>query len=285
MGRLTNRHLPRRARRNIEASRRRLLRELHGYDDVTFIQLRGNRGDELIWAGARAMLRDVDYREVHPDRLQRTSGQLALLAGCGGWCADFHGFAPDVLQQVEKRFEHVVVLPSTFEPSYGPVGDVLRASRARLFARDRVSYELVAPFADVGLAHDTAFFFDYTPYLRHGRGVLTAMRTDHASVADWDALGLDQADNVDISRTARTLDEWLWWIARHRHVRTDRAHVMIAAAMLGKSVTYHVTTDHKVSGIAAYGMDGLGVRNGDLERAAGSDDGETGVGLHSGTQE
>lgn len=260
------RHLgvPRPARRAIRASRRRLLDELRGHDDITFIQLRGNRGDELIWAGARALLRDVEYREAHPDRLQKAGGELALLSGCGGWCADFHGFAPDVLQEVERRFDHVVVLPSTFDPSYEPVGDVLRGSRARLYARDRTSYELVAPFANAGLAHDTAFFFDYSPYLRRGRGVLTAMRTDHASVADWDALGVHPGDNIDISRTARTLDEWLWWIARHEHVRTDRAHVMIAAAMLGKSVTYHTTTDHKVGGIAAYGMAGLDVRCGDV---------------------
>jgi exopolysaccharide biosynthesis predicted pyruvyltransferase EpsI len=50
------------------------------------------------------------------------------------------------------------------------------------------------------------------------------------------------------------MDHWLWTIARHDTVATDRAHVMIAAAMLGKRVEYHGTNYHKVTAIAEYSL-------------------------------
>lgn len=262
-----NKHLPRRTLRAIAASKDRLLAELNGCHDIVFVPLRGNMGDKLLWAGTRALLRNVRYREVHPSRLDDVSGQLALMAGSGGWCKDFHGFAPDILQRLESRFERVVVLPSTYEPSFALIAEIMSASRSRFYAREEVSRKLVEPFADVATAHDTAFFFDYTPYFILGEGTLHAMREDHASATDWSKIGIDPASNVDISLKARTMDEWLWTIARSRNVVTDRAHVMIAAAMLGKQVTYYPTTDHKVPAIASYQTSGLDLQRGEVEGA------------------
>ncbi|MGH9423877.1 MAG: glycosyltransferase family 2 protein, partial [Thermoanaerobaculia bacterium] len=49
-------------------------------------------------------------------------------------------------------------------------------------------------------------------------------------------------------------DEWLWTIARAAEVHTDRAHVMIAGAMLGKRVEIHPSKSHKVMAIADYAL-------------------------------
>ncbi len=252
-----NGHLPRRTRRHIEASRRTLLGEVAGESDVAFIPLRGNRGDELIWAGIRSLLRDVRHRELRPTELADAEGRLALVAGSGGWCPDFHGFAPDILVEATQRFDRVVLLPSTFVPAHEKVAGVLRETPARVYARDLISQALVAPLRPVAVAHDTAFFFDYAPWVRPGSGTLFALRADKASNVDWEALGVDPDENDDISDTATSLDQWLWRISGARRVHTDRAHVMIAAAMMGKSVTWYPTTDHKVPGIAEFGTDGL----------------------------
>lgn len=260
--RAVNGHLPRRLRHAIEASRTRLLRECTDAPDVTFIPLVGNRGDELIWAGVRSLLRDVDHREVPWKAVSDTGGSLALVAGSGGWCKDFHGLAHDVLLQAVERFERVVLLPSTFDPTYEPVAAALRATPARIWARDELSKGLMESVRPVEVAHDTAFFFDYGPWVRRGTGTLYAMRNDRSRVADWDALGIDPIRNDDISHTMKHLDQWLWHIAKHAVVHTDRAHVMIAAAMMGKSVVWYSTNDHKVGGIAAYGTDGLDLRPG-----------------------
>jgi len=61
-------------------------------------------------------------------------------------------------------------------------------------------------------------------------------------------------DNRDISSECDTLDEWLWTISRHDLIRTDRAHVAIAAAMLGKTVECRPTSYHKVPGIVEYSI-------------------------------
>lgn len=247
--------LPSRMRRLIRADAARLSSAIGPTQDLTFVRLWGNRGDELIWAGARALLRTRQYREVAGDSLGDATGQTAVMSGCGGWCEKFHGLAPDVLPKLEERFDRVIVLPSTFDPNFEPVAEVLASSRAVLFARDVVSRDLVAGLGrQIEVALDTAFFFDFRPYVRSGSGPLSAMRTDHASMLPAEHIA---PNNEDISRTVATMDEWLWRIAAHDEVETDRAHVVIAAAMLGKRVRWHPTDDHKVPGIVEYSLRGF----------------------------
>jgi len=233
---------------------------LRGHSDVTFVRLRGNIGDHLIWAGARELLRKVRYREVAAEDLGEATGDLALMSGCGGWCEPFHGLAPRTLVELEKRFRRVVVLPSTFDPSYQPVAEVLRNSRARVYARERVSHAKISSLCDASLALDCAFYFDYRPYRRRGAGRLVAFRTDAESAIPRGLDGGLPEGNIDISVALPSLEPWLREIARHAEVATDRAHVMIAAAMLGKRVLYAGTTYHKVPAIADYALGGLPVR-------------------------
>src|SRR3712207_1953271 len=49
---------------SIAESRERLLREISGSPDVTFIRAGGNIGDDLIHAGTRQLLASVFYEEV-----------------------------------------------------------------------------------------------------------------------------------------------------------------------------------------------------------------------------
>ena len=57
--------------------------------------------------------------------------------------------------------------------------------------------------------------------------------------------------NRDISLTCESLDEFLWAIAQYEVVETNRAHVMIAAALMGKEVRYHPSNYHKLPALAA----------------------------------
>jgi exopolysaccharide biosynthesis predicted pyruvyltransferase EpsI len=238
----------------VEDSRNVLLSAIGEPEDLTFIRLYGNKGDELIYAGTRQLLARRFYKEVSVRELDGVSGHTAVVAGCGGWCGPYHDMVKH-LPVVETKFERVIIMPSSFDVSVPSVRSALAATRALVFARERESFDAVSRLCDAKIAHDCAFFFDYRPYLRHGEGCLVSYRNDAESV-----LSVIPENNHDISRSCSTLDEWLWTIARHAVVKTDRAHVMIAGALLGKVVDYWTSSYHKVPSIADYALKSFPVR-------------------------
>jgi hypothetical protein len=159
------------------------------------------------------------------------------------------------LPLIETKFDRVIIMPSSFDASVPSVRATLAATKALVFARERKSFDGVRGLCDAKMAYDCAFYFDYRPYLRDGEGCLLSYRTDRESVR-----GLVPEDNNDISRSCSSLDEWLWTIALHAGVKTDRAHVMIAAALLGKVVEYSTSSYHKVPAIADYSLASFPVR-------------------------
>lgn len=238
----------------VEHSRDVLLRAIGEPEDLTFIRLYGNKGDDLIYAGTRQLLARRSYEEVSVRELDGVSGHTALVAGCGGWCAPYHDMVKH-LPVIEARFERVIIMPSSFDVSVPSVRSTLATTGALVFAREEKSFDDICRLCDAKIAYDCAFFFDYRPFLRHGEGCLVAYRADEESV-----LSVVPEGNRDISRSCSSLDEWLWTIARHASVKTDRAHVMIAAALLGKVVDYWTSSYHKVPSIADYALKSFPVR-------------------------
>ncbi|HXM70797.1 MAG TPA: glycosyltransferase, partial [Thermoanaerobaculia bacterium] len=241
----------------LEQSRRELLAAL-GAEAAGFTYVRGvgNRGDELIQAGTRRLLAGLDYREIGFEEVAAASGDLAVISGGGAWCRWFHEIMPRVLALAEMRFARVVVLPSSFDTGEETVRDALARSRAVVFARERESWRQIRGLCDARLAHDCSFFFDYAPFAASGDGVLHAYRTDREASSTFPV----PADNVDVSAQLPTLRLWLQRVASAGLVRTDRAHVMIAAALLGKEVEYRASAYHKVPGIAEFALAGFAVR-------------------------
>jgi exopolysaccharide biosynthesis predicted pyruvyltransferase EpsI len=244
----------------VEHSRDVLLRAIGEPEDLTFIRLYGNKGDELIYAGTRQLLARRFYKEVSVRELDGVSGHTAVVAGCGGWCGPYHDMVKH-LPVIETKFERVIIMPSSFDVSVPSVRSTLATTKALVFARERESFDAVCRLCDAKIAYDCAFFFDYRPYLRHGEGCLVSCRTDAESV-----LSVIPEGNHDISRSCSTLDEWLWTIARHAVVQTDRAHVMIAGALLGKAVDYWTSSYHKVPSIADYALKSFPVRRIEQEK-------------------
>jgi exopolysaccharide biosynthesis predicted pyruvyltransferase EpsI len=255
-------------RSSINASKQKILSEIGGSPDITFIRARGNIGDHLIHAGTRRLLAGLPYKEVvvgahRGDSHKKTGvpglegvrGHTALITGSGSWCGPYHGLIPRTLRVAERHFEMVIVLPSSVDTSVERVRKILSETRALFFTREQVSYRMLQGVCEVDIAHDCAFFFDFGPYKHRGEGLLTTFRTDAESAYE----GAVPPNNDDISISCESLDEWLWTIARHGTVETDRAHVMIAAAMLGKKVKYRPGSYHKVPAIAEYALKGFPV--------------------------
>jgi GT2 family glycosyltransferase/exopolysaccharide biosynthesis predicted pyruvyltransferase EpsI len=240
----------------IARSRKEIFQAVGDPPELVFVRGRGNLGDELIWAGTRELLNGRAYREIGIEELPATSGHTALICGGGGFCHPYHELMPHILAVAEMRFERVILLPSTFDTSVDAVREALEGTRAVIFARERGSYSQIQSLCDARLAHDTSFFFDYDSYRQTGSGVLHAFRTDTESSDERPI----PPENDDISLTASTLESWLRTISRHAVVRTDRAHVMIAAALLGKTVEFACGSYFKVPAIAAYALSDFPVK-------------------------
>lgn len=260
----TRSDVPPRTATAIEESRRKLraaISEVSAGGDLTFVHSYGNIGDELIYAGTRQLLKGMRYKEVSArKKLRETSGHTAIMSGGGDWCHAFHSFDPRVFAALEKRFENVILLPTTFDPSVPLVRYVLKNTKGLIFARERESYRRIKNLCDADIAHDTAFFFDYAPYKQKGEGLLNAYRIDPETARAEGTDAMLPPDNNDISMTCESLDEWLWTISRHEVIHTDRAHVMIAGVMMGKRVEYRASNYFKVPAIAEYSLSEFPIR-------------------------
>ncbi len=232
----------------IGSSRAKLIEAIGQAREITFIRAGGNLGDELIYAGTRQLLAHLSYSEQRIEAMKGVTGETALISGSGGWCASYHRM-PEYLKQIEAHFDRVIILPSSFDASLKSVREALGQSKALVFAREPDSYHQIRDLCNADLAHDCAFYFNFQPYRRNGRGVLVAYRTDREST-----LKSQPPNNNDISLTCESLDEWLWTIARNELIRTDRAHVTIAAALLGKRVEYWASNYHKVPAIVEFSL-------------------------------
>lgn len=241
---------------SIDESRRNLLDAIGSAPDMTLVRPFGNFGDELIWAGTRELLRGHVYREIGIDHVASASGELAVISGGGAWSRRYNEMMPEALAIAELRFRRVIVLPSSFEVAEDRVRAALEKTNATVFARERESYDQIRGLCRARLAHDCAFFADYSDYGAPGSGELNAFRVD------GERLGVRAipSDNVDISDEAESLDHWMRTIERHAVINTDRAHVMIAAAMMGKEVRFAPSSYFKVEAIADFALGDFNVR-------------------------
>jgi glycosyltransferase involved in cell wall biosynthesis len=188
---------------------------------------------ELAAAGARALLAGRQVRELPLAELPGAEGELVLFAGAADRGGD--GPLPRALGVAALRFRRVIVLPA---PVFAH-DDALLAALSRVsvtvFVSDPGSQRLIAPLCDARLAHDCSFYVDYGPYAREGVGTLEA-----------------SADALD----TLPLEDWLATIAAHELISTDRAPVMIAAALLGKRVEYRGPSDGLLDWTATHPLAG-----------------------------
>jgi exopolysaccharide biosynthesis predicted pyruvyltransferase EpsI len=237
----------------LAASRRKLLSALRDSENITFFYGPGNYGDFLIWEGVYQLLSQVKYNIASREHIAHMHGDTAVFTGGGGWCAAFHS-CPQYLPMLEANFKRVIIFPSSFDTSVAEVARTLSQSKALVFAREWTSYQLIKDLCNADYAYDTAFFFDYEPYKKDGAGTLHAYRNDPEKKGY-----AIPASNNDISATCVSLQDWLGVIASHDVIYTDRAHVTVASAMLGKQVYYRPSNYHKVRGIVEFSLNGFPV--------------------------
>lgn len=206
------------------------------FGSLVFSPAKGNWGDGLINIGTRQFLKalGLPVTERNKSTLQDDlaagffKDKVVLMGGGGAWSRNFNN-ARKFTEQIAQQAKHVVVLPTTFDLP------AVEARNVTYFARDR--YSSIKTIPSASFCHDMAFFIDLNidaPANRIWR--LFAMRSDRE--------GLDLAklvpNNFDLSRLGDgdyTFAEPLFNILNNFNVIcTDRMHLAIASAMLGRTV-------------------------------------------------
>lgn len=214
---------------------------------IVYFQNPGNFGDSLINFGAELFFQDAGFDIRHypmNDRKEklrsalltaqaRINGNLVVYGGSGAWCKATY-IARRIVLMNSTITSNLLVLPSTYE-------DFVPPRKVRAYARDR--FESLNRLEDKNFCHDMAFYMalvdehrilpDRTP---PSEELGLFFRIDNEARPHGFA---QLPGNYDLSADGSHLSnpmEFLRHLDRYETVATDRLHIAIGAAILGKTV-------------------------------------------------
>lgn len=203
---------------------------------ITFIPAHGNAGDAVITLATPAWIDAQGFAD----------GTVVFKGGGLGHHANLHQLI-DAL----PRDTRLVIAPCALDE---PAAALLATfPHAHVHCRGKASLAIARRHGlSCELTQDLALTLDYTPWKREGSGTLRAFRDDIESATNF-----RPADNNDLSMHAHDVwtfencetpaHDFIRAIASYETVHTDRLHVGIIAAMLGKETHLHTGADHKVA--------------------------------------
>jgi len=213
---------------------------------VTYLANLGNMGDALIAHGAFQLLNRIGVPFDICRTTDEVDAELLIVAGGGNLV---EGLYSDIASFIagQRRETEIIVLPHTVVGFTGPLLD--RRDRLHIFAREHRTYGALLrqglPNDRVFLADDLAFGLDIPRFPPPTRSRLTALRTD------VEASGQFQLSDRNLDLSAMIVRHWddphiaekasemfLGILADYEHVLTDRLHVAIGAALVGRRVTF-----------------------------------------------
>jgi hypothetical protein len=236
----------------------RELFQRHAGTHITLLPNDGNCGDGLIYLGLRQLCAEylVGFTELLYPR--PSAGDTLFVLGCGNLCKPFH-IQVEKIRRYLDSFRRIYLLSCSIDPSCEDVAELLKSlpPQTVIFCRELYTFEkvsaLVGDRIEVYTDHDLALTINCDAWIQKGRGNLNAFRTDTESLGNK-----LPADNIDVSLWGGSADGemLLRTISEYRSVHTDRAHVAICAAMLGKETHVYPNNYHKVRGIFEYSLAG-----------------------------
>lgn len=220
----------------------------HAGPEITFIGGHGNAGDAVITLETLPWIRSLGLEE---DTIVFKGGGLG-----------HHRNLHELLDGL-PRDRRLVVAPTSLDAE---AADILATfPRAHVFCRGAVSLGLAeARGISCALEHDLALRTDCTRWKDvPAEGTLNCFRGDVESATNH-----RPADNNDISLAAHeawtpencteAAHDFIRTIAGYRTIRTDRLHVGIISALLGRETHLYVGTDHKIPEVHAHSLHHLG---------------------------
>lgn len=210
----------------------------------------GNWGDGLIHAGQREFLDNIGLSPIRiPVNklnkksslsrffLSRVVAKNAIITGNGAF-REFYD-RPAQLIEAATNFSNVLVMPSSY-----PFVPAFDQERTRYWRRDQV--ESVDAMPEASFCHDMAFYLDPSPRVAK-RDTAYFFRID----VEKDDFELP-AQNVDLSSEgthATDHNRFLDRIGEYNVIHTNRLHVGIGGALLGREVHLYGSLTRKVQSI------------------------------------
>lgn len=242
-----------------------LLAEFRGREVVTLLN-RGNRGDGVIHLGGRQFLSHIgiahrEFRET--DDLSAMNGDVLLVYGAGALSRGTHTL-PKILPVIARRFQEVVILPSSFDVTEPRVRDFAETwdNKYSVFCRELVSFDALRRIGAkpkvLLVGHDLAFHADLSEWARRpARGRAGLFRRDNEAAYGRLPRDLDAVDDASYG-TDREPERLLDYVARFAEIHTDRCHGAITGAMMGRRVFFYRNNYFKNQAIYHHSLSGMG---------------------------
>lgn len=255
---------------------------------VYFYPNRGNAGDSVI-ACATYRLFDrlgVAYTTIEDWRNFSSSDKLIVYGG-GGNLVDAYKDARQFIELHHRHAKRLVVFPHSVHGHEDLLRDL--GGNVEILCREAVSFEYLrseAPHVKSRLFYDLAFTLSVDSILhdrldipsgslrkrwwrdvrkdwrwrlqtpeQFRRGVLNAFRTDNEKqiervpMSNFDVSKKFAFDSFGVLAVNYVTKRFFQFINRFSLVRTDRLHVCIAAALLGKEVEFYANRYHKCEAV------------------------------------
>lgn len=220
---------------------------------VDFYRFPGNYGDSLIWHGTMRLLTELTIT-VHEVTMDNAPNNAVLLIDGGGNFVDEYTDVKDFLVNKGDAYREVLILPHSIKGEAQAAVLNALAADVTVFCRERVSAAFLAERlykAKVYIWHDCAFYNVMAP-VAAGSGILYAFRCDKESVRSDLPVG-----NIDLSYDGwakKPLDTLVAAMVPFAEVHTDRLHLGILGALLGKQVRLFPNSYYKNQAVFDYSL-------------------------------
>lgn len=226
----------------------------------------GNAGDALIAHATYKLFEKANIQFEIINSTQQVSDKIVFYSGGGNLVEGKYLDAYNFLQNNLEHNEEIVILPHTI---YGFDDLLLSAKNLIILCREKVSYEYLQtlrfPSEHLFLVHDAAFNLETTElasYMKEGMGIANCFRKDSES----SNLFKIPEENLDISlswngklwHNAKLAEMVTYSLASYlcefQIVKTDRLHIAILAALLGKQVLMYPNNFYKNKAVYEYSI-------------------------------
>ena len=240
--------------------------ESYKQKDIFFCTNPGNAGDALIAYSTYSIFEQLNIQPKIINYLQCVNNKIIFYSGGGNLVEGKYTHAANFIKNNYQQNKEIVILPHTV---FGYEELILSANNLKIICRDKKSYNYLHSIGfsleRLYLCSDLAFLInvnEFDIYHKKGIGIANCMRTDGESSQIIEL----KKNNIDISLSWNG-DLWnskefskvvvhslACYLSNFKTIKTDRLHIAILAAFLGKDVILYSNNYYKNKEVYEYSI-------------------------------